>query len=126
MKININNVLQIEELCNKFSNRVISARTAYKFAKLTKVVSEEANFYREQYILYLNEFGEKNENGNFSMDDKGNIKIIFGSEQKCKEKFEELNRFEVELPDIKFTLDELENLEMTAKDMLILDLFIEE
>ena len=125
MKLNINQVLQIEELCEKFSNRVINARVAYKFAKLSKSIINDIDFYREQYNLYINEFGQKDNNGNFVMSGN-NIKIIPGLEEKCKQKFNELNSLEVELPEIKFSLDELESIDMTMKDILILDPFIEE
>ena len=125
MKLNINQVLQIEELCEKFSNRVINARVAYKFAKLSKSIINDIDFYREQYNLYINEFGQKDNNGNFVMSGN-NIKIIPGLEEKCKQKFNELNSLEVELPEIKFSLDELESIDMTMKDILVLDPFIEE
>ena len=125
MKININEVVQIGNLCEKFSNRVVGARLAYKLAKLSKAISGDINFYQEKYIEYLEMFGEKDENGNF-VSNKGNVKIISGLEQECKEKFNELNSIEVEIPDIKFSLDELEQLNMTMKDMLIFELFIDD
>lgn len=125
MKININELVQIGNLCEKFSNRVVSARLAYKLAKLSKAISEDINFYQEKYIEYLEKFGERDENGDF-ISNKGNIKIISGLEQECKEKFNELNSIEVEIPNIKFSLEELEQLNMTMKDMLVFDLFVDE
>lgn len=125
MKININELVQIGNLCEKFSNRVVSARLAYKLAKLSKAISEDINFYQEKYIEYLEMFGERDENGDF-VSNKGNIKIISGLEQECKEKFNELNSIEVEIPNIKFSLEELEQLNMTMKDMLVFDLFVDE
>ena len=125
MKININELVQIGNLCEKFSNRVVSARLAYKLAKLSKAISEDINFYQEKYIEYLDKFGERDDNGDF-ISNGGNIKIISGLEQECKEKFNELNSIEVEIPNIKFSLEELEQLNMTMKDILILDPFIEE
>lgn len=125
MKININELVQIGNLCEKFSNRVVSARLAYKLAKLSKAISEDINFYQEKYIEYLEMFGERDENGDF-ISNKGNIKIISGLEQECKEKFNELNSIEVEIPNIKFSLEELEQLNMTMKDMLVFDLFVDE
>ena len=125
MKLNINQVLQIEELCEKFSNRVINARVAYKFAKLSKSIINDIDFYREQYALYVNEFGQKDDRGNLVMSGN-NIKIVPGLEEKCKQKFNELNSLEVDLPEIKFSLNELESIDMTMKDILILDPFIEE
>ena len=125
MKININELVQIGNLCEKFSNRVVSARLAYKLAKLSKAISEDINFYQEKYIEYLEMFGERDENGDF-VSNKGNIKIISGLEQECKETFNELNSIEVEIPNIKFSLEELEQLNMTMKDMLVFDLFVDE
>lgn len=125
MKININELVQIGNLCEKFSNRVVSARLAYKLAKLSKAISEDINFYQEKYIEYLEMFGEKDEKGDF-VSVSGNIKIISGLEQECKEKFNELNSIEVEIPNIKFSLEELEQLNMTMKDMLVFELFVEE
>ena len=65
MKININELVQIGNLCEKFSNRVVGARLAYKLAKLSKAISEDINFYQEKYIEYLDKFGERDDNGDF-------------------------------------------------------------
>lgn len=126
MKININAAFQIEELCQKLANRVLPARIAYKFAKLLKTISIEAEFYRTQYSLYIEEYGERDENGNLIFTNDKSIKIIPSKLEECKNKFNELNQFEIELPTISFSLEELESLNITMNDILILDPFIEE
>lgn len=126
MKININECVEIESLCNKLSNRVIKARTAYKLAKLLKAVSAELAFYRSQFTLYLNEYGEKDEHGDLIVLPDNSIKIISDKLEICKAKLKELDNLEIEILDIEFTIDELEELQVTMKDMSVLATFIKD
>ena len=126
MKVKINVAIQIQELCEKFSNHVIKAKTAYKFAKLLKSASSEVDFYRAQYTLYIQKYSEKEENGNIKILENGNIKILPEMIEECKQKLEELENLEVDFPDVSFSLEELEELNMTMRDILILDAFITE
>lgn len=120
----IKELFELQELCEKISNKVLPVKLAYKFAKIARFAEEEINFYRNQHTLYLNKYGEKDENGKFVFNLSNNIKIISGLEEECKDKFLELETMEIELPDIRFSLEELESVQLTIKDMIILDPFI--
>lgn len=120
----IKELFELQALCEKISNKVLPVKLAYKFAKIARFAEEEINFYRKQHALYLNKYGERDENGKFVFNLSNNIKIISGLEEECKDKFLELETMEIELPDIRFSLEELESVQLTIKDMIILDSFI--
>ena len=57
--------------------------------------------------------------------ENGNVEIIEGREVECNEKVRELENIEVEIPDTKFSIDELEVLELSPRDIYALDPVIE-
>ena len=71
------------------------------------------------------EYGKKGEDGQPIFLENGNVEIIEGKEIECNEKVRELENLEVEIPDTKFTLDELEILELSPRDIYALDPVIE-
>ena len=54
------------------------------------------------------------------------IRIVEDKIAEAEKAMRELNEIEVEVPNIKFTLDELDELKLSVADMFALDAFIEE
>lgn len=99
-----------------------SIETQYKIIKLKKITQEELNLYNEQ-IDSLSEYFELGENGKPIQNEKG-IKIKDEYVSECSQKIFELDNSEVQLPDIYFSLDELEPLNLTLEELELLEPFI--
>lgn len=99
-----------------------SIETQYKIIKLKKITQEELNLYNEQ-IDSLSEYFELGENGKPIQNENG-IKIKDEYVSECSQKIFELDNSEVQLPDIYFSLDELEPLNLTLEELELLEPFI--
>ena len=113
-------LIQLPSLISKLRNRNLPIRTAYKFTKLANIVESEAIFYQEQFTKIVQDYGRQDENGYVFSEDGSTIAIISGKEEECKEKINELQSIEVETPGITFTLEELENLNLTVSELQVL------
>ena len=125
MKIKISDAFVLKNFCDKISTEILPIQTAYKIAKLSINLTDEVAFYQQQYSKYFEEYALKEE-GNFVFNESGNIKIIPGKENECKEKFEELDSMEIEVPDYSFTFEDLRDLKISIADMKVLSPFIKE
>ena len=83
--------------------------------------------YHQKFSEIINEFGKRDENGEFVYSQDGSsIEIIEGRQTECQEKVNELQNLEAEIQDIFFTIDELDGLNLTLYEMNCLLPFIKE
>lgn len=125
MKVNMNTALQIKGISATIVDAKMPTKTAYKFMKLLKAIEQEESFFNDKMKEIILEFGKKDDNGQPIFLENGNVEIIEGKEAECNLKVKELEDIEVEIPDNKFTLDELEVLELSPRDIYALDPVIE-
>lgn len=128
MKINFSRISQIKASCERLKNIKMSIKTAYKLSKLSNLLDNEIAFYQEQYKKIIDLYAERDENGEYKFIDEAqqNIKIQSDKVKEASSAFEELQNLEVELPDIYFTLDEFEKIEITPEDISGIIDFIKE
>lgn len=124
MKIKL--LLVIKQLLCSILDVKLSTKTSYKIFKLIKKIEEDEVFYNTKLQEILNKFGEKDENGKFITDEKGNIKLNSKNVESCRKAITELDNLEVECPNIIFTLDELEPLNLSVNNIILLQNLIEE
>ena len=114
---------QILEIRNLLVDQKLPIKVSYKFTKFFNELETEVKFFNESLQKLIEEYGKRDEDGNFIYtDDKQGIKIQDDKFQECMSKISELNNLEVNLTYIpEFTLDELEslNLEMKYIDCLL-------
>jgi len=127
MVVKITKTLELRNIQNKIKSQNLPIKTAYKFSKLFASVDTEADFYGQKLQEIINTYAEKDEAGNpIPTDNNDGVKIQKELLSECQEKLNELFQLDVELPDIKFTLNELESLEISVDEFSALLPFIEE
>lgn len=109
----------------KLDKLSFSIQTQYKFLKLKKVVQEELQLYYNQ-LAGLRQFVEVDEQGQPVVSEDGGIRIKEEDIENCTKLINEINQMEIQLPDIYFSLDELENLGLTLAELDKLSPFIKE
>lgn len=115
-----NQLLQLNSIFNKIlNNSRINIYTQYKFLKLKKIYDEELDIYQQQLNKILQYCDKTNENDNM-------LKIKTEYVEQCKDDIQTINSIVTQLPDIYFSLDELENLQLTFAELEILMPFIKE
>lgn len=115
-------IIPINLLFEAKSKLNFSIETQYKIIKIKKILINEIEIYKEQ-INSFNDFFEKDENGNLIQNEKG-IKIKDNCIKECQQKIFELDNSEIQLPDLFFSLDELEPLNLTLEELELFEPFI--
>ncbi len=110
-------------LLNKISTKVFSIETQYKFLKIKKTLKSEYEIRQEQFQS-LTKYCEVDENNNFIQLPDGSLKIKEEFLQQAQETIQQLNELEIQLPDIYFSLQELEPLGLTMGELELLESFI--
>lgn len=124
--MNIITLINTAKIFSQFGQTKISSKLAYKIMKFCKSVAIEEEFYNTKRNEIIDTYAVRDESGKIVVSDDGMISIIPGYENEANEVLKELNAIEVEAPNIKFALDELEGLELSVAEMFALDAFIEE
>ena len=103
----------------------ISPHLAYKIMKFCKSVSTEEEFYNQKRHEIIDKYAVKDENGRTIVSEEGRVSFAEDKIDIANKELKELNEVEVEAPDIKFSLSELEELKLSISDMFALDAFVE-
>lgn len=115
---------ELSKIIDKIKEKTFDINTQYKFIKISKVIREEEELINEQQFLLLKQYAEKNEDGQFIVNKDGGFKIKEECVEECGLKIMEINNRQITLPDIYFSLDELEPLGLTFGELELLEPFI--
>ena len=119
-------VLDLQNLYASISNTKLPLKTTYKFTRLMKRAEEELAFYQEKFREIIEEYGVK-ENGEYKLTPDGNsIEIIAGKEIECNQRVMELRNLEVQIDNIKFSIDELDGIDVSIAELSCLMSLIED
>lgn len=119
-------VLELQNLYNSISNIKLPLKTTYKFTRLMKRAEEEIAFYQEKFREIVEEYGVK-ENGQYKLTPDGqSIAIIPGKEVECNTRLTELRNLDVQIDNIKFTIEELEGIDVSISELTCLMSLIED
>lgn len=122
-------ILELEGLLQKLTQKELPIRTLYKVDKLIKLVGKEKDFYQTQFQALVDIYAERDENGNYLYTDESAeaVKIIPDKIAECQSKMNELVNIEItDVPDISFTFEELDSLTLSYAEARPLINFIKE
>ena len=115
---------ELSIVIGKIKEKTFDINTQYKFLKISKAIREEEEFINEQQIILLKHYAELDEEGKFIINKDGGFKIKEDCLHECGLKIMEINNRQVTLPDIYFSIDELEPLKLTFGELELLEPFI--
>ena len=121
----LSSILNFQLTYSSLQSQKMPIKLAYKFSKLNSFVQNELKFYQENLTTILQEYAQKDENGDFIRnDDQTGICLIPEKIEECYKKIEELQNLEIEEPPVTFTFDEIENFELTIEEFQGIENFI--
>ena len=107
-------------------NQEISFKTAYKVSKLLQSIQKEIeDFYKPKFKELIDQYAELDEDGN-PIEDEIGIRLKVETQNEFNTKANELNNLEIEVPETKFTLEELENININPRKIMNIQVLIEE
>jgi hypothetical protein len=120
-----NNLNDLYILINKMGSNSKNIYVQYKILTLKKYLQNEYIIYQEQ-CKQLQQFIETDENNQPIRNEHGGVKIQDDKKNECIEMLNEINNIEIQIPDLYFSLDELEPLNLTFDELELLMPFIKE
>jgi hypothetical protein len=127
MKLKMLNIINFNIFYEEIKTNKLPFKMAYKLSNLTKAIETNLQFYQEKIQEILREYGELDENGDLVPTDDGKgVKVKPGTEIACMTEINELQNVEIELPDIKFTIEEFDNIELPLEVFQIIMPFIQD
>ena len=109
-------------LINNLMNQSLKAKTAYKIARIAREIEKEYKLFDEARMNLVNEYG-KREDGQLIEQD-GNYLIDQDKIEGYNHAAEELLNTIIELNLEKLDINELDNVELTPQQMILLEPFI--
>jgi hypothetical protein len=127
MKLTLKDADNIYNVLSKFNDQKLPIRLSYKIMKIVSGLETELDFYKRELQNIIQDCGEHDEEGNLIYtDDNQNIKLQQDKVEEFNERYFELINMDIDFKQFNFKLAELENLELTPKDLYILNNFIED
>lgn len=125
MTIILNEAVSINNILGKFTEQKLPIKLSYKIMKILSELEPELQFYQTKLQELIDSCAEKNTDGSIVYTDNNeSIKLIPEKSQEFTTQYNELFNMEIEINDFNFTLDELENLELTPKELFVLNSYI--
>lgn len=123
----LSSILLFSNFYNQIRSNPLPFKTAYKLSKLSKAIEDEVVFYREKMQEIINEYGQRDDEGNLIFIDNGQgIALKPETQMECHTKIAELDNLDIELPDIKFSVDEFADTTLTLEELQPILPFIED
>lgn len=119
----LNELLQARKILANHINDKVCATLAYKMMKFLKSSDNEEEFYLKKIQEFIAEYAERDADGK-PIVDGSNVKILQDKAEDCRKAIDDLGKTDVAEPIIKFNLNELSELKLSAKEMYVLDGFI--
>lgn len=127
MTLKMQNILNFNVFYNEVKSSKLPLKTAYKLSLLVKAIDDKIQFYQEKLQEILMDCAQLDENNHPIPTEDGNgVKIKPGFEMECMNRVNELQSLEIELPDMKFNIDDFGNIEISVEMFSVILPFIEE
>ena len=102
-----------------FAGTSLPLKGAYKINKIKKAVEKESEFYQEKFQEIVDQYAQKDENGELVFSEDGSqIMIKDGLVEECNKALADLQELEVEIDNYNLTLDDLgDDVECTPEEL---------
>lgn len=127
MKVTMEQLINFRNSGDFFNMASLPLKGAYKINKIRKAIEKETEFYSEKFQEIVNEYAQKDEEGNLKFSEDGSqILIQEGKIDECNKALEDLQELEIEIDNYNLTIDDLgENVECTPEQLETLMPFME-
>lgn len=109
-----------------FLDKQTSVKTGYAFQKNIRRFEEELRPYEEERIRMLKKYGKKDEKGELILNENGSVDFENGGYEKFAEELKKLQELEIDVPVYQVSLNDLEQMNLTVRELYCLDFMIAE
>lgn len=127
MKLKFQDIMSFVNSYQEIQNEKMPLNVAYQLSQISKEVTDCISFYQDKYNHYLEQYAEKDADGNFKMNENETGVILKKDcAAEARQKFKELDDYEFPLELKKIPLSSFEKIEISPSILTGLLPFIEE
>lgn len=119
-------IIDLQGLYQSIANIRLPLKTSYKFTRLMRRVEEELIFYQTKLQEILEDCAEMIDGRPALTPDGRSIMVAQDKRVECEKRLTELRNLEVQIEGIKFSLEELEGIDISIAELSCLMSLIEE
>lgn len=123
--LKISQIINSTEVLRKLSGEKFKAKLSWAITRILKAADNEIKEFNDTRYELIQKYGEKDENGNLITDDQGNVKINANGIADFSNQLNELLDTTVEINANKIKMSDLENVDFTPDDMIVLEPYID-
>lgn len=122
----INQLLKLNSTLQSLSSKELPLRASYSIAKFLSQTQSDITFFNTRLASFLSTYSEKDEEGNFKYsEDNNGIVIDPARMSECAEEMQDINNFEVEIPELKIFYEDLEKIDISPEALMELMPYIQ-
>lgn len=122
----INKLLKLNSTLQSLSSKELPLRASYSIAKFLSQTQSDIAFFNTRLASFLSTYSEKDEEGNFKYsEDNNGIVIDPACMGECAKEMQDINDFEVEIPELKIYYEDLEKIDISPEALMELMPYIQ-
>lgn len=122
----INKLLKLNSTLQSLSSKELPLRASYSIAKFLSQTQSDIAFFNTRLASFLSTYSEKDEEGNFKYsEDNNGIVIDSARMSECAKEMQDINDFEVEIPELKIYYEDLEKIDISPEALMELMPYIQ-
>ena len=125
IKVTLNDIITNNNLFREIHSKPMPARTAFKVARLIRELDKENEMFDKQRIDIVTRYAKRDENGDM-VEENNQVLIDDDKMQQFQDEFNALLDTEVEVNAEKLDIEDLGDIELTPKQIINLEKFINE
>ena len=125
IKVKLNDIVNATETFNKIIRQPFKGSLAFKIARLARELDKEMQTFNTERQKIIQKYGEKDENGELVVDEKGLVNFDKTNLKEINEEFDSLLNTELEINADKLPMDSIDNFEITPQEIISIESFFE-
>lgn len=126
IKLTLGQIASMNEIMGKIMEKPFPATMTFKIARLARELAKEVQTFEEARVKIAEKYGKKNDNGILDVSEDGKVSIPTEFINDCNREFNELINSEIEINANKIPLSAFENIELTPREMMLIEPIIDE
>jgi hypothetical protein len=121
----VNDLLNVIPVLRELLNKPFKGSTAFKLARLMREVDKETTLFEESRQKLAEKFGMRDEGGNLTFDENGNIQLQPEKLNECNEEMLGLLNTTLEINAEKIPMESFADIDIAPAQVMVIDTLVD-
>ena len=121
----VNDLLNVIPVLRELLNKPFKGATAFKLARLMRELDKETTLFEESRQKLAEKFGVRDENGNLTFDENGNIQLQPEKLSECNEEMLGLLNTALEINAEKIPMEAFADIDIAPAQVMAIDTLVD-